>query len=114
LKLGKSTIKTTEMLHEAFGEHSLTQRVVFEWHSYFKASRMSVEDDIQGNQAPAKRQKMLKKFENSSTTTIAKQSMSLRTSLGSVMEFTPGDLNRKSEYALHCCFITTIHLPTRP
>jgi hypothetical protein len=43
--------------------------------------------NIQGNQAPAKRQKMLKKVENSSTETVAKQSMSLLAPLGSVMEF---------------------------
>jgi hypothetical protein len=45
------------------------------------------EDDVQGNKAPAKRQKMLKKFKNSSNKTIAEQSMSLETLLGSVMEF---------------------------
>jgi hypothetical protein len=33
------------MLHEAFGEHSLSQTAVFEWYSRFKASRVSVEDD---------------------------------------------------------------------
>jgi hypothetical protein len=43
--------------------------------------------NVQGNQAPAKRQKMLRKFENSSTKAIAKQSMSLQTLLGSDMEF---------------------------
>jgi hypothetical protein len=43
--------------------------------------------DVQGHQAPAKRQKMLKKFENSSTKTIAEQSMSLQILLQSVMEF---------------------------
>jgi hypothetical protein len=26
----------------------------------------------------------------------------------------PGDLNRKSEHAPHCSFITTTRLPTRP
>jgi hypothetical protein len=30
LKFGKSTIKTLEMLHEAFGEHSFSQTAVFE------------------------------------------------------------------------------------
>jgi hypothetical protein len=44
LELGKSATKTLEMLREAFGEHSLS-RTVFEWHSCFKASRVSVEDD---------------------------------------------------------------------
>jgi hypothetical protein len=30
VKLGKSITETLEMLHEAFGEHPLCQRVVFE------------------------------------------------------------------------------------
>jgi hypothetical protein len=30
---------------EAFGEHSLSRTVVFEWHSCFKPGRVSVEDD---------------------------------------------------------------------
>jgi hypothetical protein len=29
----------------AFGEHSLSQTAVFEWHSHFRAGRVSVEDD---------------------------------------------------------------------
>jgi hypothetical protein len=45
VKLGKSTTKTLKMLHEAFGEHSLSRSVVFEWHLHFKAGRVSVEDD---------------------------------------------------------------------
>jgi hypothetical protein len=43
--------------------------------------------NVQGNEALEKRQKMLKKFENSSKKTIADQSMSSKTLLGSVMEF---------------------------
>jgi hypothetical protein len=43
--------------------------------------------NAQGDQAPAKRQKMLKKFKNLSMNTIAKQSMISQTPLGSVMEF---------------------------
>jgi hypothetical protein len=43
--------------------------------------------NIQADEAPAKRQKMLKKFENSSMKTITEQCMSLPTPLGSVMEF---------------------------
>jgi hypothetical protein len=38
VKLGKCATKTLEMVHEAFGEHSLSRRAVFEWHSHFKAS----------------------------------------------------------------------------
>jgi hypothetical protein len=45
VKLGKSTAKTLEMLHEAFGEHSLSRTAVFDWHSHFKAGQKSVEDD---------------------------------------------------------------------
>jgi hypothetical protein len=45
MKLGKSTTETLEMLHEAFGEHSLSWTAVFEWHSHFKAGRVSSEDD---------------------------------------------------------------------
>jgi hypothetical protein len=56
LKLGKSTTKTLEMLCEAFREHSLSRTAVSEWHSYFKAGQLLVEDDeVQGDQAPAKR-----------------------------------------------------------
>ena len=43
--------------------------------------------NVQGDQAPAKRHKMLKKFENSSMKTIAEQSVSSQTSLVSVTEF---------------------------
>jgi hypothetical protein len=45
VKLGKSATETFEMLREAFGEHSLSWTTVFEWHSRFKAGRVSVEDD---------------------------------------------------------------------
>jgi hypothetical protein len=38
VKLIKSATETLEMIHEAFGDHSLSWRVVFEWHSRFKAS----------------------------------------------------------------------------
>jgi hypothetical protein len=37
--------------------------------------------NVQGDQAPAKRQKMLKNFENLSTKTVAEQSMSSQTPL---------------------------------
>jgi hypothetical protein len=42
VKLSKSATETIEMLREAFGEHSLSQTAVFEWHSCFKAGRASV------------------------------------------------------------------------
>jgi hypothetical protein len=45
VKLGKSTTKTLEMLYEAFGKHSSSRTAVFEWHSRFKASGVSVDGD---------------------------------------------------------------------
>jgi hypothetical protein len=45
VKFGKSTAKILEMLCEGFGEHTLSQTAVSEWHSHFKAGQVSVEDD---------------------------------------------------------------------
>jgi hypothetical protein len=45
VKLSKSGTESLEILCEAFGEHSLSQTAVFEWHSRFKAGRASVEVD---------------------------------------------------------------------
>jgi hypothetical protein len=45
LNLDKSATETLEMLREAFGEHSLSEAAVFEWHSHFRAGQVSVEDD---------------------------------------------------------------------
>jgi hypothetical protein len=42
---GKSATETLEMLREAFGEHCLSRTAVSEWHSRFKAGRVSVEVD---------------------------------------------------------------------
>jgi hypothetical protein len=69
------------MLHEAFGE---------QWFlNFIHVSRLVKcplkMTNIQGDQAPAKRQKMLKRFENSSMKTIIEQSISSQTLLGSVM-----------------------------
>jgi hypothetical protein len=36
MKLSKSATETLEMIHEAFGEHSLSLTVIFEWHSHLK------------------------------------------------------------------------------
>jgi hypothetical protein len=45
VKLSKSTTKPLEMLHETFGEHSLSWTAIFEWHSCFKGDQVSVQDD---------------------------------------------------------------------
>jgi hypothetical protein len=37
VKFSKSIIETLEILHETFGEHSLSRTAVFEWHSFFKS-----------------------------------------------------------------------------
>jgi hypothetical protein len=66
---------------------------------------------VQGDQPPVKRQKMLKKFKNSSTKTIAEQSMRCRHSWDQLRSL-PGDINRKFEHEPHYS-ITTL-LPTRP
>jgi hypothetical protein len=42
VKLGKSDTEILEVLHEGFGEHSLSWTAVFDWHSCFKAGRVSV------------------------------------------------------------------------
>jgi hypothetical protein len=46
----RSATETLEMLREAFGEHSLSQTAVFEWHSRFKVGRVSAEDDRHSGQ----------------------------------------------------------------
>jgi hypothetical protein len=50
VKLGKSTTETLEILCGAFGEHSLSQTAVFEWHSHFKGGQVSVEGDKRSGQ----------------------------------------------------------------
>jgi hypothetical protein len=81
--------KTLEMLYKAFGEHSLSQTAVSEWHSRFKAGPVSTEDDERSGRpnTTIKTKKDVKKFDNSSTKSIAEQSMSSQTPLGSVMKF---------------------------
>jgi hypothetical protein len=41
----REATETLEMLCEAFGEHSLSRTAVSDWHSRFKAGRVSVEND---------------------------------------------------------------------
>jgi hypothetical protein len=50
MKLHKSATETLEMIREAFEEPSLSWTAVFEWHSRFKASQVSVEDDKRSGQ----------------------------------------------------------------
>jgi hypothetical protein len=62
VKLGKFA---TEMLREAFVEHSLSWTVVFEWHSHFNAGQVSVEDDERsGRPSTSKMTENVEKFKN--------------------------------------------------
>jgi hypothetical protein len=88
MKLDKSATETLEMLRVAFGEHCLNLTAVFEWHSRFKASRVSVEnDESSGRPSINKTRENVEKIENSSTKTVVKQLINSQTPLGSVMKF---------------------------
>jgi hypothetical protein len=50
VKLGKFATEIVETLREAFGEHSLSRRAVFEWHSRFNSCRLPIEDDERSRQ----------------------------------------------------------------
>jgi hypothetical protein len=69
VNLSKSATKTLEVLREAFEEHSLSRTAVFEGIHVSRPVKCQLKmTNVPGNQAPAKRQKMLK-FENSSMKT---------------------------------------------
>jgi hypothetical protein len=70
VKIGKSATETLEMVR-GFGECHLSQTAVCEWHSHFQDSCQMKMMNFEGDQAPATQQKMLKKFKNSSTKTVA-------------------------------------------
>jgi hypothetical protein len=76
------------MLHDAFGKQSLSRTAVFEWHSRFKAGRVSVVDDeSSGLPSTSKMSENIEKIREPIHETVAEQSMSSQTPLGSVMEF---------------------------
>jgi hypothetical protein len=88
VKLCKSATEILEILREAFGEHSLSQTAISQWHSCFMAVRVSVEDDERsGRRSTSKTIENIETFVNSSMKTVAEQSMGSQTPLGSVMEF---------------------------
>jgi hypothetical protein len=65
------------MLFEAFGEHSLSRISFLNGIHVTRPVECQLKmTNVQGDHASAKQQKMLKKFENSSTKTVAEQSMS--------------------------------------
>jgi hypothetical protein len=88
VKLGKSATETLEMLRKAFGEHCLSRAVDFEWHSHFKAGQVSVQDDKRsGRPGTSKTTENAEKIRELIIKTVAEQSMSSQTPLGSVIEF---------------------------
>jgi hypothetical protein len=88
VKLDKSATETPEMLREAFGEHCLSRSAVLNFIHVSRPVECQLKmTNLQSDQAPAERQIILKKFENSTTKTVFEQSMSSQTRLGSVMEF---------------------------
>jgi hypothetical protein len=92
---GKSATETLEMLHEAFGEHSLSWAVVFEWHSHFKAGRVSDEDDERsGRPSTSKTTENVEKIRELIHEDRRRHRWDQLWSLP--------DLNRKFEHAPHC------------
>ncbi|PNF24888.1 hypothetical protein B7P43_G10165 [Cryptotermes secundus] len=65
LKLGKSATETLKMPREAFREHSISRTAVFDWHSRFKAGRVSAEDyERSGRPNTSKTMERVKKIDN--------------------------------------------------
>jgi hypothetical protein len=87
MKLGKSATETLEMLYLDFGEHSLSHTVVFQWHSRFKAGRVSVEDESSGRSSTTKTTENVEKFRELIYKDRHQTIHKLKTPLGSVMEF---------------------------
>jgi hypothetical protein len=86
------------MLREAFGEHSLSWTVVFEWHSRFKANWLSLEDDEHlGRPSTSKTTENVEKIRKQSPN----NQWACRHRLDQLWRL-PGDVNRKFEHALHC------------
>jgi hypothetical protein len=82
VKLSKSATETLEMICEGFREHSLRRQQFLNGIHVSRPAKCQLKmTNVQGDQAPAKRQKMLNKFENSSMKTVAEQSMNSQTPL---------------------------------
>jgi hypothetical protein len=64
MKLDKSATETLEMLHEAFGEHFQVGQQFLNGIHISRQVKCQLKMMVWGDQAPPKRQKMLKKFEN--------------------------------------------------
>jgi hypothetical protein len=103
VKLGKSATEMLEMLREAFGEHSLSRTAVFEWHSYFKAGRVSVEDNERSGRPSTSKmtenvEKIRELIHEDHHQTIHGLADTTEISYGVCLEI----LAEKFEHALHC------------
>jgi hypothetical protein len=68
------------MLCEVFRKHSLGWTVILNGIHVSRSVKCQLKmENIQGDQAPAKRQQMLQKFKNSLTKTVVERSMSSQT-----------------------------------
>jgi hypothetical protein len=111
VKLGKSTTKILEMLRETFGKYSLSRTAVFEWHSCFKVGQVSIEDDERSGRPSTS--KMKENIRTHQRRSLLNNPWARRHCWDQLWSL-PGDLNGEFEHALHCSFITTMHLPTLP
>jgi transposase len=89
------------MLCEAFGEHSLSHTVVYEWHSCFKAGRVSVQDDkCSGQPSTSKTTQNVQKIRELIHEDYCQTIHELADTTG-ISYSLPGDFNRKFEHASH-------------
>jgi hypothetical protein len=104
MKHGKSATKTLEILHEPFGEHSISGTAVSECHSCFKAGRVSVED-CKCSWWPSTSkmtENVIKIKKTHPQRPSANNPWSHRQHWDQLWSL-PGNLNRKCEHASHCC-----------
>jgi hypothetical protein len=98
-KLGKSATETHETLREAFREYSSRRTTVFEWHSHFKAGRVSAEDDeCSGRPSTGQTTENAGKIR----TRLSSNNPWARRHRWDQLWSLPGDLSRKFEHAPHC------------
>jgi hypothetical protein len=83
--------------------------VVFEWHSYFKASQVSVEDNK--HSLRPRIGKMTENVENIRELIHEDSRQTIHELVDTfwIRSF-PGDLNKKFEHATHCCDVCSLSL----
>jgi hypothetical protein len=91
------------MLHEIFVEYSLSQTVVFEWHSHFKAGWVSVEDEHSEQPSTIKMTKKCWKYLRTNPQRLSLNNPWAHIHRWDQLRSLPGDPNRKFKHAQHCC-----------